>query len=73
MKSNAVSFSTDEKLNLLSNLATMLSSSIPILEAVNTLLEDSKGNLKFFLNVLREDLTAGNRINTTFAKFPQIF
>lgn len=73
MKTTGVSFSTDEKLNLLSNLATMLSSSIPILEAVNTLLEDSKGNLKFFLSVLREDLTAGNRINTTFAKFPKSF
>lgn len=73
MKTINVSFSTDEKLNLLSNLATMLSSSIPILEAVNTLLDDSKGNLKFFLTTLREDLTAGNRVNTTFAKFPKSF
>jgi len=73
MKTASVSFSTDEKLNLLSNLATMLSSSIPILEAVNTLLDDSKGNLKFFLTTLREDLTAGNRVNTTFAKFPKSF
>lgn len=73
MRTAGVTFSTDEKLNLLSNLATMLSSSIPILEAVNTLLDDSKGNLKFFLTTLREDLTAGNRVNTTFAKFPKSF
>ena len=73
MRTTGVTFSTDEKLNLLSNLATMLSSSIPILEAVNTLLDDSKGNLKFFLTTLREDLTAGNRVNTTFAKFPKSF
>lgn len=73
MRTTSVTFSTDEKLNLLSNLATMLSSSIPILEAVNTLLDDSKGNLKFFLTTLREDLTAGNRVNTTFAKFPKSF
>lgn len=73
MKIAAVTFSTDEKLNLLSNLSTMLSSSIPILEAVSTLLEDSKGNLKLFLTTLREDLIAGNRVNTTFAKFPRSF
>lgn len=73
MKTESVSFSTDEKINLLSNLATMLSSSIPILDAVNTLLEDSKGNLNFFLNTLKMDLTAGHRVNTTFAKFPRSF
>lgn len=73
MKTTSVTFSTDEKLNLLSNLSTMLASSIPILDAVNTLLEDSKGNLNFFLTTLKEDLNAGNRVNTTFAKFPRSF
>ncbi|MFA5828811.1 MAG: type II secretion system F family protein [Candidatus Shapirobacteria bacterium] len=73
MKTTSVTFSTDEKINLLSNFSTMLSSSIPILDVVNTLLEDSKGNLKFFLTTLKVDLIAGNRINTTFAKFPRSF
>lgn len=73
MKTTTITFNTDEKLNLLSNLSTMLSSSIPILDAVNTLLEDSRGNLKTFLTTLKEDLIAGNRVNTTFAKFPRSF
>ena len=73
MKASGLTFNTDDKINLLSNLATMLSSSIPILETVNTLLDGSKGNLKFFLTTLREDLIAGNRVNTTFAKFPKSF
>ncbi len=73
MKTTSVRFSSDEKINLLSNLATMLSSSIPILDAVNTLLEDSKGNLKIFLSTMMEDLVAGKRVNTTFAKFPKSF
>ena len=73
MKTANISFSTDEKINLLSNLATMLGSSIPILETVNTLLDGAKGNLKFFLTILKDDLVAGNRVNTTFAKFPKSF
>ena len=51
----------------------MLGSSIPILETVNTLLDGAKGNLKFFLTILKDDLVAGNRVNTTFAKFPKSF
>lgn len=73
MNTLTVSLSTDEKVNLLSNFATMLSSSIPILDAVTTLLEDSKGNIKFFLSTLKDDIVAGKRVNTTFAKFPRCF
>lgn len=73
MNSKTVKISTNEKINLLSNLGTMLSASIPILESVVTLLEDSKGNLKFFLTLLKDDLVNGNQINTTFAKFPRSF
>ena len=73
MNPRSVSLSSNEKINLLGNFATMLSSSIPILDAVTTLLDDSKGNIRFFLQTLREDLIAGNRINTTFAKFPKSF
>lgn len=73
MNSQTVKITTSEKINLLSNLGTMLSSSIPILESVVTLLEDSKGNLKFFLTMLKDDLVNGNQINTTFAKFPKSF
>lgn len=73
MNSLGVRLSTDEKINFFGNLSTMLSSSISLLDSVNTLLEESKGNLKFFLTTLRDDIVAGKRINTTFAKFPKSY
>ena len=73
MNSLGVRLSTDEKINFFSNLSTMLSSSISLLDSVGTLGEESKGNLKFFLTTLKDDIVAGKRINTTFAKFPKSF
>jgi type II secretory pathway component PulF len=62
-----------EKIGLVSNLATMLTAGIPILEAVDSLLEDIKGSQKKVLETLREDLVQGRRVWATFAKFPRIF
>ncbi len=68
-----ISLSGKEKIILISNLYTMLSSGIPILETVDSLLEDSKKNQKKFLEVMRDDLGQGQHVATTFAKFPRIF
>lgn len=65
--------STDEKLGLVSNIATMLSAGIPILEVVDSLLEDAKGNQKKFLESLKTDLSQGNHMADALAKFPKIF
>lgn len=65
--------STADKLGLVSNLATMLAAGIPILEVVDSLLEDAKGNQKRFLESLKADLTQGNHVSDAFAKFPRIF
>lgn len=65
--------STSDKLGLVSNLATMLSAGIPILEVVDSLLEDAKGNQKKFLESLKADLSQGNHVADAFAKFPKIF
>ncbi len=70
---NSIHLSTTEKISLMSNLATMLSAGIPILEAITSLLEDSKGNQKKILSSLREDLVQGERIHASFRKFPQVF
>ncbi|HKZ35638.1 MAG TPA: type II secretion system F family protein [Patescibacteria group bacterium] len=64
---------TSEKIGLISNLSTMLTAGIPILEIVNSLLEESKGNSKKILEVLKADLSQGNRVHTSFAKFPRVF
>ena len=65
--------STAEKLGLVSNLATMLSAGISILEVVDSLLEDAKGNQKKLLESLKADLAQGNHVSDAFSKFPKIF
>ena len=73
MKTNQISLSNNEKLGILSDLGTMLSAGIPLLESVDALLEDSKGNQKKFLEILRDDLIQGKHIHFTFSKFPNVF
>ncbi len=68
-----ITLTSNEKISLISNLSTMLAAGIPILESVNSLLEDSKGNTKKVLEVLRDDLGQGERIHVTFSKFPRAF
>ncbi len=68
-----ISLSNSEKLGILSDLATMLAAGIPLLESVDALLEDAKGNQKKFLEVLRSDLTQGKHVYFTFSKFPNVF
>lgn len=68
-----ITLSSSEKLGLISNFATMLSAGIAILEVVDSLLEDARGNQKKILEVLREDLSQGNHISTSFEKFPKVF
>lgn len=65
--------STDDKIGMLSNISTMLAAGIPILEVVDSLLEESKGGQKKVLTTLRADLVEGNRIYVTLLKFPHIF
>lgn len=73
MKIESLTLSNNDKLNILSDLSTMLSAGIPLLESVNALLEDSKGNQKKLLEVLRDDLTQGKHVYFTFSKFPNVF
>ncbi|MBI3397262.1 type II secretion system F family protein, partial [Candidatus Woesebacteria bacterium] len=70
--SNATLKST-EKIALIGNFSTMLNAGIPILEIVDSLLEDTKGNVKKVLDVLKDDLGQGQPVHVSFAKFPKIF
>lgn len=72
-KDKGIRLSSSEKIALISNLSTMLSAGIPILDAVSNLLEDAKGNQKKILDMLREDLTQGHQVNYTLARFPSVF
>lgn len=62
-----------DKIALISNMSTMLSAGIPILDVVTNLLDDAKGNQKKLLDTLREDLTQGHQVNYTLDKFPNVF
>jgi type IV pilus assembly protein PilC len=73
MNTKNVTLSGNEKITLVSNMYTMLSAGIPILETVDSLLQDSKGNQKKVLLTLREDLGQGQHMFFTFAKFPKVF
>jgi type IV pilus assembly protein PilC len=68
-----ISLSGSDKISLITNLSTMLSAGIPIVEALDSLLEDTKGGQKIILTTLRTDLMAGNRVYSSLAKFPAVF
>ena len=72
IKTESVTLSNSDKLSTLRDLGTMLSAGIPLLESVQALLEDSRGNQKKFLEVLRDDLTQGKHVYFTFSKFPNV-
>ena len=72
-KFNSITLSSNEKLGLLSTMATMLTAGIPILETVDSLLEDAKGNTKKIMEVVREDMMQGKSLYSSFAKFPGVF
>lgn len=73
MKTFSMRLSGKDKISLVNNLATMLAAGIPILEAVDSLLEESKGGEKRVLETLKLDLKAGNHVYVTFSKYPNIF
>lgn len=68
-----MNLSANEKLTLISELATLLSSGIPISDAIASLQLGSKGNVKKLLEVLAEDVNEGHSISDSFQKFPRVF
>lgn len=68
-----VTISNSEKIELIMNLSTMIAAGISILSAVESLLEDAKGNQKIVLQTLNDHIFQGKRVYSAFAEFPQIF
>lgn len=73
MSNTSLTLSSNEKLMFVSNMATMITAGIPILEALDSLLEEAKGNTKALLEVIREDLAQGNHLYVSFLRFPRVF
>lgn len=68
-----VRLSSEEKLNLISNIATMLAAGISLTGTIETLTEEAKGNLLVILQSVQDDLTAGKTLSTSFSSFPLVF
>jgi len=68
-----VKLSMGDKIGLISNLSTLLTAGIPILDAVRSMGEDSKGGVKIILDALQEDITQGKHVYVSFQKFPKVF
>lgn len=62
-----------ERLGIVSNLSTMLSSGISILESLDSLLEETKGNQKKVLERLRADMADGKSMSESFLEMPLAF
>jgi type IV pilus assembly protein PilC len=73
MSSKNIAISDSEKVGLFSTLSTMINAGIPILEAIDSISEGSKGNTKKVLESIREDLTQGKSLSVAFSKFPSVF
>lgn len=72
-KQERISLSNNEKLGLISTMATMLTAGIPILETVDSVLDDSKGSTRKIMEAVREDLMQGKPLYASFARFPNVF
>jgi len=68
-----ITLSGNDKITMISNMYTMLSSGIPILETIDSLLQDAKGNQRKILQTLKDDLGQGQHVYFTFSKFPRVF
>lgn len=73
MNYNQVTLTTSEKIGLIGNISTMLAAGISIMEVVNSLLEDTKGNQRKVLEALKSDLQQGKRLHASFSQFPRVF
>lgn len=73
MNSKSITIGNNERLGLIGTFSTMINAGIPILETVDSLLEDAKGNDKKILESIRADLVQGTSLSNAFSKFPLVF
>jgi len=73
MKTEYIRLSSNDTLTMIGTFSTMINAGIPILETVESLLEDAKGNTKKILMSIEEDLIQGKPLHVCFSKFPLVF
>lgn len=70
---NWITLSNNDKLSFIGTFSTLISAGIPILETVESLHEDAKGNTKKILELIGDDLIQGKSLHISFSKFPRVF
>lgn len=65
--------SREDKIVFVSNLSVMLTSGIPLFDAIVSLIETSTGSKKKFLEIIKKDLNQGQPLSFSLAKFPDSF
>lgn len=73
MKSESLWLPNSEKLGLLSNLSTMVNAGLTIAEAVDSMLEDSTGNMRLVLKGIQDDINQGKPLHSALSRYPRIF
>ena len=73
MRTEYIRLSNNDTLTMIGTFSTMINAGIPILETVESLLEDAKGNTKKILMSVEEDLVQGKPLHVCFSKFPLVF
>lgn len=73
MNKKSITISNSDKLSLIGTFSTMINAGIPILETIDSLLDDAKGNTKKILESIRADLVQGESLYAALSKFPLVF
>ena len=73
MKIEKMSLSTNERISFIISLTTMLSAGITLIDALDSLLEDNKGQYKQIVQTIKDDVSQGKRLYVAFSRFPLVF
>lgn len=69
----SIHVSEKDKQAMITNLATMLNAGIPILEAIDALMADSKGGMRTLLKLIQHTLDEGKPLSHAFEQAPKVF
>jgi type II secretory pathway component PulF len=69
----SVRLNANEKLNLVSNLGTLLGAGIPLLEAIESLSAGTKGRTQLIVARLKKDVEQGTTVADSLSRFPDAF
>lgn len=73
MKTMHTRLSGKERLALFTDLSTMITAGIPILEAIESLAEDARGNIKKVVKIIHDTVSNGEPLSVAMEHLPHAF